>query len=72
VQAGAFKSEANAESLLKKIQGLGMSENVGLNRVYNNDLHRLKIGPYSSRSEADEAAANIRQKLNIPAITINQ
>lgn len=72
VQAGAFKSEANAESLLKKIQSLGMSENVGLNRVYNNDLHRLKLGPYNSRSEADEAAANIRRKLNIPAITINQ
>lgn len=72
VQAGAFKSEANAESLLKKIQSLGMSENVGLNRVYNNDLHRLKLGPYNSRSEADEAAANIRRKLNIPAIIINQ
>jgi rare lipoprotein A len=72
VQAGAFKSEANAEALLKKLQGLGMSENVGLNRVYNNDLHRLKLGPYNSRSEADTAAAEIRRKLNIPAITINQ
>lgn len=72
VQAGAFKSEANAEALLKKIQDLGMSENVGLNRVYNNNLHRLKLGPYSNRSEADEAAANIRRKLNIPAIIINQ
>jgi rare lipoprotein A len=72
VQAGAFKNEANAEALLKKIQGLGMSENVGLNRVYNNNLHRLKLGPYNSRAEADEAAANIRRELNIPAITINQ
>jgi rare lipoprotein A len=72
VQVGAFKSEVNAEALLKKIQGLGMSENVGLNRVYNNDLHRLKLGPYSNRSEADEAAANIRRELNIPAIIINQ
>lgn len=72
VQAGAFKNEANAEALLKKIQGLGMSENVGLNRVYNNNLHRLKLGPYNSRPEADEAAANIRRELNIPAITITQ
>jgi rare lipoprotein A len=72
VQAGAFKNEANAEALLKKIQGLGMSENVGLNRVYNNNLHRLKLGPYNSRSEADEAAANMRRELNIPAITITQ
>jgi rare lipoprotein A len=72
VQAGAFKSETNAEALLKKIQGLGMSENVGLNRVYNNNLHRLKLGPYNSRLEADEAAANIRRELNIPAITITQ
>jgi rare lipoprotein A len=72
VQAGAFKNEANAESLLKKIQGLGLSENVGLNRVYNNNLHRLKLGPYNTRSEADQAAANIRRELNIPAITITQ
>lgn len=72
VQAGAFKNEANAEALLKKIQGLGMSENIGLNRVYNNNLHRLKLGPYNSRPEADEAAANIRRELNIPAITITQ
>jgi rare lipoprotein A len=72
VQAGAFKSEANAESLLKKIQGLGISENVGKNRVYNNNLHRLKLGPYNSRQEADEAAAKIRRELNVPAITINQ
>jgi rare lipoprotein A len=72
VQAGAFKSEANAEALLNKIQGLGISENVGLNRVYNNDLHRLKLGPYNSVPEADEAAANIRRELNIPAIIINQ
>jgi rare lipoprotein A len=72
VQAGAFKNETNAEALLKKIQSLGMSENVNLNRVYNNNLHRLKLGPYNSRSEADEAAANIRRELNIPAITITQ
>lgn len=72
VQAGAFKNEANAESLLKRIQGLGISENVGLNRVYNNNLHRLKLGPYNSKAEADEAAANIRRELNIPAITITQ
>lgn len=72
VQAGAFKNEANAQSLLKKIQSLGLSKNVNVNRVYNNSLHRLKLGPYNSRPEADTAAAKIRRELNVPAITISQ
>ncbi len=72
VQAGAFKNEANAEALLKRIVSLNISENVGMNRVYNNNLHRIKLGPYNTKQEADEAAAEIRRELNVPAITINQ
>ncbi len=69
VQAGAFKNEAYADALIKKIQGL---ENAGINKVYNNGLHRLKLGPYQNKLEADKTAANIRKQLNVPAMIVNQ
>jgi rare lipoprotein A len=72
VQAGAFKNEINADSLINKLQGLDIDQNSGINKVYNNGLHRLKIGPFESKQVADKTAAAIRKKLNIPAITVNQ
>lgn len=72
VQAGAFKNEINADSLINKLQGLDIDQNSGINKVYNNGLHRLKIGPFESKQVADKTAAAIRKKLNVPAITVNQ
>ena len=72
VQAGAFKSEANAELLSKRIQALEIAPNAGINNVYNNGLYRLKLGPYDSKSDADLTAAKIRRELNLPAIIVNQ
>ena len=72
VQAGAFKKEANAQALIKRVMTMEIAANVGINSVYNNDLYRLKLGPYDNKPEADIAAANIRRQLNLPAIIINQ
>ncbi len=72
IQAGAFKNEANADSLIKKIQGLEIDKNAGINKVYNNGLHRLKLGPYDNKQEAEQVAANIRKQLNISTIITNQ
>ena len=72
VQAGAFKSAANAELLSKRIQALEIAPNAGINNVYNNGLYRLKLGPYDSKSDADLTAAKIRRELNLPAIIVNQ
>lgn len=72
IQAGAFKNEVNAETLMKKIQGLEIEQNAGINRVYNNGLHRLKLGPYGTKAEAEKVAANIRQQLNISTLITNQ
>lgn len=68
VQVGAFRSEANGDLLQKKIQGLELAENVGLANVYNNGLYRVRLGPYTNKSEADASAAQIRKRLNISAI----
>lgn len=72
IQAGAFKNEVNAQSLMKKIQGMAIEQNAGFNSEYNNGLYRLKLGPYANKLEADQVAAVIRAKLNTPAIIINQ
>jgi rare lipoprotein A len=72
VQAGAFKNEANVDLLIRKIQGLDIEQNAGINKVYNGDLYRLKLGPYENKQEADQTAANIRKKLNLPTIITNQ
>jgi rare lipoprotein A len=72
VQAGAFKNEANAEALSKKIQSSEIAKNVGINSVYNGGLYRLKLGPFDSKQAADEASANIRKQLNTSAIIVNQ
>ncbi|MDI1298841.1 SPOR domain-containing protein [Methylotenera sp.] len=71
VQVGAFKNEANGDLLQKKIQSLDLGENVGVANVYNSGLYRVKLGPYTSKSEADVSAANIRRQLNIAARVTN-
>ena len=68
VQAGAFGEESNATALQKRIQTLNIEENAKINRVYNNGLHRLLIGPYQTRQAAELAADNIRNNLNISTI----
>jgi rare lipoprotein A len=72
IQAGAFKNETNADALIKKIQGLDIEQNVGMAKVYNGDLHRLKLGPYESKQAAEQVAASIRKQLNITTIITNQ
>jgi rare lipoprotein A len=71
VQAGAFKNEANGDLLLKRIQSLQLGENVGVANVYNNGLYRVKLGPFTSKSDADISAENIRRQLNTAAHVTN-
>jgi len=71
VQVGAFKNEVNADLLIKKIQGLDIENNAGINKVYNSSLYRLKLGPYESKKAAEEIALNIRKKLNTPTLITN-
>ncbi len=71
VQVGAFKNETNAQALAKRIQSLEIAPNAGINSVYNNDLHRLKLGPYENKPEADKIVSELRKLLNLRAIITN-
>jgi len=72
VQAGAFKFEQNAQKLKQKIQNLGIAPQTDINHVYNDRLHRLKLGPYRHQSQASQIASELRKKLNISSIIKHQ
>jgi len=72
VQAGAFKSEANGELLQKKILDLDLAGDAAVTNVYNNGLHRVRVGPFTNKREADIHANKVRNQLNISAIVTNQ
>jgi DedD protein len=58
VQVGAFRSRENAEFLVEKLQRDGF-------RPYINfvaGMHRVRIGPFTNRADADQAAEDLRAK----------
>lgn len=72
VQVGAFKFQDNAERLRENLQQKQLAENVPLQSWYNQGTYRVRLGPYTSRQDAEQAAARIKQALGTSAIVINQ
>jgi len=72
VQVGAFKNEANGDLLQKKILGLELAGDAAVTNVYNDGIYRVKLGPFSTRKEADVSANKVRKQLNLSAIVTNQ
>lgn len=68
VQLGAFKSEENSLVLMKKVESLQRPESVEVSKAYNEGLHRVKVGPYASKAEAETAAKQIRKQFGVSAI----
>lgn len=68
VQAGAFRSRANAEQLNERLRQNGLAQDVSMENWYNNGIYRVRLGPYASRDEAERAATNIRQTLGISTL----
>jgi rare lipoprotein A len=72
VQVGAFKSEQNANGLSKKILDQRLIENAPVNSWYNEGIYRVRIGPYANRSDAEMAAAKLKQSLRVNTYVIVQ
>ena len=72
VQVGAFREQDNARRLREKLQQNRLAENVALESWYNQGTYRVRLGPYSSRQDAEQAAARIKQALGTSAIVIYQ
>jgi len=72
VQVGAFKNKDNAELLCQKLRTQNLVENAPVNSMYNDGMHRVRIGPLSSRADAENIAARIKQALRVNTYIINQ
>jgi len=72
VQVGAFKSKDNAELLCQKLRAQNLVENAPVNSWYNEGMHRVRIGPFGSRADADRTASKIKQALRVNTYVINQ
>ncbi|MCB5185972.1 septal ring lytic transglycosylase RlpA family protein [Methylobacillus gramineus] len=72
VQVGAFSLKANGDRLVETLQQQKLADNVQVENWYNAGTYRVRLGPYSSRQQAEAAAAKIKQALNTNAIVIRQ
>lgn len=72
VQIGAFRQKENADQLRDKIAQGGFSKNGAVESWYNDGIHRVRIGPYASRDDAERVAAQLKQSLGLTAIITNQ
>ncbi|SNR61400.1 rare lipoprotein A [Methylobacillus rhizosphaerae] len=72
VQVGAFSIKENGERLVATLQQNQLAENVQVENWYNAGTYRVRLGPYSSRQDAESAAARIKQSLNINTIVLYQ
>lgn len=72
VQVGAFKLKDNADRLRDNLKQQGLAQNVGVESWYNDNIYRVRLGPYTNRDDAEGAAGQIRQMLGIPALVLTQ
>jgi rare lipoprotein A len=72
VQVGAFKLPENASGLSKKIVEQNLVENAPVKSWFNDGVYRVRIGPYSSRTEADRTAAKIKDALGLNSYIVVQ
>ncbi|MCB5190710.1 septal ring lytic transglycosylase RlpA family protein [Methylobacillus arboreus] len=72
VQVGAFSVKANGDRLVDTLQQNKLADNVQVENWYNAGTYRVRLGPYSSRQQAEAAAEKIKQTLNTNAIVVYQ
>lgn len=65
VQAGAFRTPEEAETLRAKLSLAGYDPKVSVREVAGRQLHRVRIGPIDTKSEAEE----VQQKLSASKIS---
>lgn len=65
LQLGAYKSAENSQQLIKKMTEFSSSSNMQILDVYNDGVHRVKVGPYATKAAAVSAASQIRSQYGI-------
>lgn len=71
VQIGAFSKEANAEALLNQLKTEKYEAYLTVSEG-NDDVFRVKIGPFKSKDDAEKAASKLRKDHNLPAVVLRR
>jgi rare lipoprotein A len=72
VQVGAFGQEVNADKLQQRILNAIPETQSLLNKVYNGKLFQVVLGPYPDHALAAQAASQMREQLQLPALIISR
>lgn len=68
VQLGAFKSEDNSYKLIDRLSGFNAGSAASVFQERAGDLYRVKVGPYATRSAAQQAMQQIQQQYSIKGL----
>jgi DedD protein len=66
VQFGAFTDAAKSREVRQKVEKAGLKTYSQIAKTADGDLIRVRVGPFTSKAEADKAAAKIKA-LGLPA-----
>jgi len=69
VQVGAFADAARAQEVRLKVERAGLKTYTHVAETKDGKRIRVRVGPFSSRAEADKAAEKIKN-LNLPAVLL--
>ncbi|WP_024930279.1 septal ring lytic transglycosylase RlpA family protein [Methylophilus sp. OH31] len=72
VQVGAFGQEENADRLHQRIFTTLPETQSLLNKVYNGKTFQIVLGPYPDHALAAQAASQMRDKLQLPALIFSR
>lgn len=72
VQVGAFGQEENADRLQQRIFSALPETQSLLNKVYNGKVFQIVLGPYPDHALAAQAASQMRDQLQLPALIISR
>ena len=70
LQLGAYSNPASAEALLYRASTKLSRDFPGVMRLDSEGLHKIQAGPFKSAAAADQAAARIREELDVQPIKI--
>jgi len=72
VQVGAFSKLEYAQSMMRKMQGLGLTVFIQDTKSTKEPLHMVRIGPFTTRGEAERQAEQLHQNEGIPTMVVAQ
>lgn len=71
VQVGAFADAAKVREVRRKVEAAGLKTYTQVVSTADGDRTRVRVGPFSDRSEADKAAETLRKlKLGVAVLTL--